>query len=84
MTREEIRTLVLRTFARIAPEADLATLDPKADVREALDVDSMDLNQFVLAIHDALGVDIPERELPKFFTVDGAVRELEARLSKEK
>jgi acyl carrier protein len=81
MSNEDIRAAVLKAFARIAPEANLDELDPRADVREALDIDSMDFNLFVLAIHDSLKVDIADRDYPKFFTLDGAVAELQERLA---
>lgn len=81
MNREDIRAAVLRAFARVAPDANLDELDPSADVREALDIDSMDFNRFVLAIHDALKVDIADKDYPKFFTLDGAVSELARRLA---
>lgn len=80
MTREDIRTAVLKAFARVAPDANLAELDPGEDVREALDIDSMDFNLFVLAIHDSLKVDIADKDYPKFFTLEGAMTELQARL----
>jgi acyl carrier protein len=60
MNPEQIRAIVLQKLAAIAPEAELATLDPEADVREALDLDSMDILRFATALHDALGVEIPE------------------------
>lgn len=80
MTEPEIRTVVLRALKQVAPEANLDELRPNADVRDELDVDSMDFNKFVLLLHDALGVDVAEKDYPKFFTVDGSVRELTARL----
>ncbi len=48
----------------IAPEADLDTLDPTAQLQEELDLDSINFLDFVSGVHDRTGVDIPERELP--------------------
>jgi len=80
MTDAEIRSTVLRALKRIAPEANLDELGGKEDVHDALDIDSMDFNTFVLALHDALHVDIAEKDYPRFFTLDGCVAELGARL----
>ena len=73
MTRDEIRAIVLRTLGEIAPEADLSTLEPDVSFRDQLDVDSMDLLNFVIALHAVLHVDIPEVDYPKLATLDGCV-----------
>lgn len=78
MTETDIKKVVEEELNNIAPEADLATLDPTADVREALDVDSMDFLNFITAIHHRLGIDIPELDYPKLITLNGAVAYLSA------
>ncbi|MFN7700939.1 MAG: acyl carrier protein [Deltaproteobacteria bacterium] len=49
-------------IAKLAPEADLASLDPGEDLRDALDLDSMDYLNLVRAVKRELGVDIPEAD----------------------
>jgi acyl carrier protein len=78
MTRDEIRTTVLRTLGEIAPEADLSTLKADVSFRDQLDVDSMDLLNFVIALHAMLHVDIPEVDYPKLATLEGCVDYLAA------
>jgi acyl carrier protein len=73
MTEAEMRKIVLDTLGDIAPEADLAALPPGKDLREELDIDSMDFLNFVIALHEKLRVDIPEADYPQLVTVDGAV-----------
>ena len=41
--------------------------------REQLDLDSMDVLNFVIALHAARGVEIPEADYPKLATLDGCV-----------
>jgi len=77
MNKSDIRTAVLEELGNIAPEADLGALDPKADMRTALDIDSMDLLNFVTAIHHRLGIDVPELDYPKLITLAGAIDYLE-------
>jgi acyl carrier protein len=79
----DIRTVILEELGNIAPEADLAGLDPEADMREALDIDSMDILNLVTAIHQRLGVNIPEVDYPKLVTLAGAVAYVEAAMSKQ-
>jgi acyl carrier protein len=81
MTEEDIRAVIRDELGNIAPEMDLTTLDPSADLREALDIDSMDFLNFVIAVHRRLGVDIPELDYPKLATLDGAVTYLKAKVA---
>jgi acyl carrier protein len=69
----DIGTMVREELSNIAPEADLATIDPTADLREALDIDSMDFLNLVTAIHQRLGIDIPELDYPKLATFNSMI-----------
>lgn len=75
----DIRAVVLEELGNIAPEADTSAVDPSADLCEELDIDSMDFLNFITALHDRLGVNVPELDYPKLTTVDGAVAYLEER-----
>ena len=79
MTRDEILAAVLRALGDVAPEADLSRLDPRVSFRDQLDLDSMDVLNFVTALHQTLGVDVPESEYAKVATLDAAVAYLTAR-----
>ena len=68
-------------MATFAPEADLATLAPGKDFREELDIESMDFLKFVIALHEKLGIDIPEAGYPRLVTLDGAVAYLCAKFA---
>lgn len=76
----DIRKAVKEELNNIAPEIDLAAIDPAGDLRETLDIDSMDFLNFITAIHHRLGVDIPELDYPKLVTLDGAVAYIAGRL----
>jgi acyl carrier protein len=76
VTRDEIRAQVLRALGDIAPEADLAQLKPDVGIRAQLDLDSMDVLNFVVALHTALGVEIPETDYTRLATLDGCVEYL--------
>ncbi len=79
MTEGELRAAVLRVLGDIAPEADLASLRSDLAFREQLDLDSMDILNFVVGLHGALGVDIPEADYPKLATLDACVEYLGSR-----
>jgi acyl carrier protein len=73
VTHDEIRAAVLDALASVAPEADPAAIDPTASLREQLELDSMDHLNFLIAIHEALGVEIPEADYPRLQTLDQVV-----------
>ena len=80
----DIRKVVQEELNNIAPEVDLATIDPAGDLRETFDIDSIDFLNFITAIHHRLGVDIPEIDYPKLVTLDGAVKYLTTHLKSNK
>jgi acyl carrier protein len=80
MTRDELRAALLRALGEIAPEADPTSLEADVDLREQLDLDSMDILNFVVGLHAALGVDIPEADYSRFATLNGGIDYLAARL----
>ncbi|WP_372623365.1 acyl carrier protein [Falsiroseomonas sp.] len=78
MTRDETFALVADILGGIAPEADLSTVPGDADLREALDLDSMDVLNFVAALHERTGRPIPEADYPKLLTLDGVAEYFQA------
>ncbi len=76
MNASEIRTLVADVLAGIAPEADLSTVGESEDLREALDLDSMDFLNLIIGLSQSSGVSIPEADYPRFFTLQGIVQYL--------
>lgn len=73
MNAEQARAALVEALADIAPEADLATIGPKEDLRELLDLDSMDFLSLVADLSERLGTDITEAEYPELDTLDQAV-----------
>lgn len=80
MSAVDIRAVVQEELGNIAPEMDVGAIDASVDLREALDIDSMDFLNFITAIHRRLGVNVPEVDYPKLTTLDGAVAYLAAKL----
>ena len=73
MTKEEIRSTVLRILGEIAPEANLNQLKPDVSFRDQLDIDSMDFLNFVIALDEELHLPIPESEYAKLSSLDSSV-----------
>ena len=81
MTEDEIRQVILKALASVAPELDEAALLPNKSFRDQLDIDSMDYLNYVIALHETLAIDIPEADQPKLSTVDSAVAYFARRLA---
>lgn len=80
MSADNIRAALLRVLSSIAPETNPAALDPRAALREELDLDSMDWLAFVQGVRRELGVEIPEQEYRNLRSLDDSVAWLQQRL----
>jgi acyl carrier protein len=79
MNDRELRESVLAALCRIAPEAAPGQIEAGVPLRDQVDLDSMDWLNFLVAVHDRLGVDIPESDYRKLVTLDDIVAYLAAR-----
>jgi acyl carrier protein len=80
MTRDEIQKVIFEEVDNIAPGSIPPNLDPTADMREVMDLDSMDMLNLLTAIHARLGVNIPDADQVKLTTLKGALDYLEERV----
>lgn len=78
MNESQIRALAADVLAGIAPEADLATVADDEDLREALDLDSMDFLNFVIALGERSGRKIADADTPKLYSMGSLVAYLKA------
>lgn len=73
MTRENVRATLLSCLTDVAPEIAGEEIEDDMDLRDELDLDSMDILRWVQGIHKALGVEIPEEDYGKIATLGKAV-----------
>jgi acyl carrier protein len=78
MSREELAGLVRRALASVAPESEGQLIDPEADFRDQIDLDSMDFLNFIIALHEATGLEIPEKDYPQLASLNGCIEYLSA------
>jgi acyl carrier protein len=81
MTRDGMKAIFVEEIEAIAPEVDWSGLSDTANIQEAFDLDSMDIYNLLAALHERLGVDIPDKDAPKLLTVKSALDYLLARLA---
>jgi len=82
MSNDSIMGIIVDALSNIAPDVDMKSVDPDANLREAMDIDSMDFLNFIMAVHKKLGIDIPERDYYKLATLNEAVAYLADRMKK--
>ena len=79
---KEIREVVLRALNSVAPEVDLESIDPGRNLRDQIDIDSVDFLNFVIGINKDLGVDIPDADVAKLATLNSWVAYLLPRVNR--
>ena len=73
MTEVEIKQIVRDALSNVAPEVDMDAIDPARDLRDQIDIDSVDFLNFVIGLHKQLGIEIPDADVAKLGTLDGCV-----------
>ncbi|MCA9950216.1 MAG: hypothetical protein KDE48_11265 [Anaerolineales bacterium] len=80
LNSEYIQEKIFETLEMIAPEADLDALDPNVEMREALDIDSFDFLNFLIALDEEFGVEIPEADYGKLVSLNDLISYLQVRM----
>ena len=80
MTESKIGQVVREALSNVAPEVDLDTIDPAKNLRDQIDIDSVDFLNFVIGLHKELGIEIPDADVPKLGTLNGCVAYLQTRM----
>jgi acyl carrier protein len=82
MNANEVRAGILAILHRIAPEANIDQLDANQNLREALDIDSFDFLNVLVALNEKFGVSIPEADYRKVSTLTGMMEYLSGKAKK--
>ena len=80
MTESEIRQIVQQALSNVAPEVDVNAIDPAKDIRDQIDIDSVDFLNFVIGLHKELNVEIPDADVAKLATLNGCVNYLAGKI----
>ncbi len=80
MTREEIKQAVIDIISEVLPDDDCSQLEPEKDLREQLDLDSMDFLDIVMELRKQYGVEVPEEDYPQLASLQSSVDYLEPKL----
>ncbi|WP_186755009.1 acyl carrier protein [Echinicola salinicaeni] len=80
MKEAEILNIVYGLLKQVAPETDPSSLTLDENIRESLNIDSYDALQFIVALSEKLGVDIPEKDYGQTGNLKNLLIYLEKRL----
>ncbi len=70
MERAALRELVVEQLCKIAPDIEPDEVPDDEDLRDALDLDSMDFMRLLTALDKQLGISIPESDTRKVLELD--------------
>ncbi|HET7005956.1 MAG TPA: acyl carrier protein [Candidatus Binatia bacterium] len=82
MTDGEIREVVREALSNVAPEVDFNAIDAGKDLRDQIDIDSVDFLNFVIGLHKQLNIEIPDADVAKLTTLNGCVNYLLAKTAR--
>lgn len=78
MRTDDARAAVRDALHRVVPDVDIADVSEDADLRDALELDSLDFLAFVENLSKGAGTRIDEDDYPRLDTVNHAVAFLTA------
>jgi acyl carrier protein len=81
MDDSTLRQTLFAALRTVAPEATPDDVAADQPLRDQVDLDSMDFLNFLIRLHERLGVDVPEADYAKLVTLDDFVAYLSARLA---
>ena len=81
MDPQTLRDTALQILQSIAPEIEPAEIQGARPLRHQVDLDSMDWLNFLVGLHAALGVEIPETDYARLDTLEALLSYLRAKLA---
>ena len=73
MDKQTMRSKIINSFAEIAPEIEEIQIDDRTDIREQLDLDSVDMMNCIIKIEEDFSIEIENQDYPLFMTLEGAM-----------
>ncbi len=78
MDASQLKQLIITELCNIAPDVEPEAVPDNEDLREALDLDSMDFLRLVAAVTKQSGLTIPEADYRQVLTLANMVQYLQA------
>ena len=79
MNEEAIKSAIVGAITQIAPEVEAGAIEPDANIQRSLEIDSFDFLKILTALHEKLGIEVPESDYAEVDTLNRMVRYFAAR-----
>jgi len=76
MTEDQVKQIVIDIINEIAPDEETSGLKPEVNLREQMDLDSMDFLDIVMELRKQHGIEVPEEDYPKLASLDSCAEYL--------
>jgi acyl carrier protein len=70
MTEDQVKQIVIDIIDEIAPDEDTTDLKGDVNLRDQMDLDSMDFLDIVMELRKQHGIEVPEEDYPKLASLD--------------
>ncbi|MGV7221420.1 MAG: acyl carrier protein [Nitrospinales bacterium] len=73
MTQDQVREAVLNIISDIAPDEDISSVKDELNLRDQLDLDSMDFLDIVMELRKRFDIEVPEDDYPQLASMASCV-----------
>jgi len=73
MTQDQVRECVLNIITDIAPDEDISSVKDELNLRDQLDLDSMDFLDIVMELRKRFDIEVPEDDYPQLASMASCV-----------
>ena len=70
MIEEQVKQIVIDIINEIAPDEDTTNLISEVNLRDQMDLDSMDFLDIVMELRKQHGIEVPEEDYPKLASLE--------------
>jgi len=84
MTVDEVREAILNILSDIAPDEDITSIRDEDNLRDQIDLDSMDFLDIVMELRKRFNIEVPEKDYEHLATMAGCISYLQPLLKDRK
>ena len=70
MTEDQVKQIVIDIINEIAPDEDTTGLKSEVNLRDQMDLDSMDFLDIVMELRKQHNIEVPEEDYPQLASLD--------------
>ncbi len=70
MTEDQVKQIVIDIINEIAPDEDTSGIKSEVNLRDQMDLDSMDFLDIVMELRKQHNIEVPEEDYPQLASLD--------------